>query len=553
VLLATLPGLPMFGHGQIEGFTERYGMDFKQALLDEYPNQDLVARHQHLIAPLLQSRYLFAESEHFLLYDFWNDHGMVDENVFAYSNRHGNERAVIIYNNSYQSTHGTVHYSVGFLEKASGSMQQKSLAFGLDLPNDDSTVIAYRDNVLGLEYLRRTNDLRDRGLTLGLRGYQHVALLNWRELRSTAAQPWDRLCDALHGAGVYSIEEALSKLQIRPLLEAMRRAVSPENVDIFAKLSRQVEVPPGQIIEDILPAESKDDPTPEIDQAIQSTPEAAEGNGDDTLNVDASLKDFIDHGYLFSDRVKEISELDGGTFSNQPKKTEQQLDTKKEDSKPYVDTGKQDLCSQWTKASLHLPVLISAFPESLQIAVGVVLPGSDPKISPIQTWSPVLAWLVFQTLPPRFVPLEVFEKLNLRWALAETFSSVGLEGEAAWKAAARVSVLLKFADENHSRQVVRTEEFWKDHDVRWLAGVNNAGGIEYMNQELFEELLCWFQLPALLEIATSDPVTLEDVVRVTSSVMDLTALLGDAGFEYQRFLDLLILDSPKEISLKVPD
>ncbi len=36
VLLATLPGLPMFGHGQIEGFTERYGMDFKQARLDEY-------------------------------------------------------------------------------------------------------------------------------------------------------------------------------------------------------------------------------------------------------------------------------------------------------------------------------------------------------------------------------------------------------------------------------------------------------------------------------------------------------------------------------------
>ena len=34
-LLATLPGLPMFGHGQIEGYTERYGMEFKQARMDE--------------------------------------------------------------------------------------------------------------------------------------------------------------------------------------------------------------------------------------------------------------------------------------------------------------------------------------------------------------------------------------------------------------------------------------------------------------------------------------------------------------------------------------
>ena len=42
-LLATLPGLPMFGHGQIEGFTERYGMEFKQARMDEWPNEDLVA------------------------------------------------------------------------------------------------------------------------------------------------------------------------------------------------------------------------------------------------------------------------------------------------------------------------------------------------------------------------------------------------------------------------------------------------------------------------------------------------------------------------------
>jgi hypothetical protein len=27
-LMATLPGLPMFGHGQIEGFTEKYGMEY---------------------------------------------------------------------------------------------------------------------------------------------------------------------------------------------------------------------------------------------------------------------------------------------------------------------------------------------------------------------------------------------------------------------------------------------------------------------------------------------------------------------------------------------
>ena len=35
ILMATMPGLPMFGHGQIEGFSEKYGMEFKKALWSE--------------------------------------------------------------------------------------------------------------------------------------------------------------------------------------------------------------------------------------------------------------------------------------------------------------------------------------------------------------------------------------------------------------------------------------------------------------------------------------------------------------------------------------
>jgi hypothetical protein len=538
MLLATLPGLPMFGHGQIEGFTERYGMDFKQARLDEYPNEDLVTRHQHLIAPLLRCRYLFADSEHFLLYDFWNDHGTVDENVFAYSNRQGNERAVIIYNNSYQSTHGTIHFSVGFLEKATGSMQQESLARGLNLTNDDSIVVAYADNVLGLEYLRRTSDLRDHGLTLGLRGYQHVALLKWRELQSTAGQPWDRLCDALHGSGVYSIEEALSKLQIRPLLEALRQAVSATNIDVFMELSHELAVPAGKIAD-----KSTRDFISETKQEIPEVSGATKAVRNHMPTVDSRLKDFIDHAYHFKDRVKELSELDGATLSNHPQKLETTPKAETSDSEAETDADKHGLFARWSGATLHLPILVSAFPESLQVGASVVLPNPDPKISPIQTWAPVLAWLAFQILPPRFDPFGVFEKFNLRWALAETFSSVGLEGEAAWKAAAQVSVLLKFTGPKHSRQIVRTEEFWKDADVRWLAGVNTSAGVEYMNQERFEELLCWFELPTLLGIAASEPCSLEDVARATSLPNYLTTLLQGAGFEYQRFLELLLLGS----------
>jgi hypothetical protein len=77
-LMATLPGLPMFGHGQIEGYTEKYGMEYYRPRYDETPNRWLVERHEREIAPLLKRRWLFAESTNFLLYDFFLDSGTVD-------------------------------------------------------------------------------------------------------------------------------------------------------------------------------------------------------------------------------------------------------------------------------------------------------------------------------------------------------------------------------------------------------------------------------------------------------------------------------------------
>ncbi|MBM3137912.1 MAG: alpha-amylase, partial [Chloroflexi bacterium] len=78
-LMATMPGLPMFGHGQIEGLTEKYGMEYKRAYWDEYPDQQLIDRHNWQIFPLLERRWLFANVENFYLYDFFDQNGIVDE------------------------------------------------------------------------------------------------------------------------------------------------------------------------------------------------------------------------------------------------------------------------------------------------------------------------------------------------------------------------------------------------------------------------------------------------------------------------------------------
>src|SRR3989337_98625 len=60
-VLSTMPGLPMFGHGQIEGFTEKYGMEYKQAYYNETPDEHLIWRHNKELFPLMKMRYLFSQ------------------------------------------------------------------------------------------------------------------------------------------------------------------------------------------------------------------------------------------------------------------------------------------------------------------------------------------------------------------------------------------------------------------------------------------------------------------------------------------------------------
>ena len=111
VLMATLPGLPMFGHGQVEGYTEKYGMEYRRAYLDETPDAYLVERHQREVFPLLHRRPIFAGVENFHLYDFFTSEGWVNEDVICYSNSLGDQRSLVIYNNKFSTTDGWVRWA----------------------------------------------------------------------------------------------------------------------------------------------------------------------------------------------------------------------------------------------------------------------------------------------------------------------------------------------------------------------------------------------------------------------------------------------------------
>ena len=523
-LMSTLPGLPMFGHGQIEGFTERYGMEYKQARMDETPNSDLMARHQREIAPLLKKRHVFAESTNFALYDFWNEHGQVDENVFAYSNRSGDERALVLYNNVYASTRGTIHTSAVSMDKGSGELRQRALNDALGLSGDPALVVAYRDPLSGLEYLRRSDDLEQHGFTMELRGYQYVVLSDWRELRSTANEPWDRLCDALGGAGVYNLHEAISKLRLRPLHDALRHALRPECAAAFDAVSRKAMAWTRPAVAE---AEADGMAAPATKHATNQT----------TRHVGLET---LDGFQAAAEHFFAVAAGSGGNSSE----AELSLTA----SATTTGTSSMDQIAAVSRAVDGVVTDARHAAESWPMHLRGVLPSAQAGVRPEVLWSPILAWILLRSFAGESGGVQTFDSMQLRSALAEIFSELGVGGEEAWRASARVRVLLLWGDLLQSGPLLpaeasalklvarqtREELFWQDADVRWLAGVNDSAGRTFVNRELLEQLVAFFQLPMLLVARSESRV--ETVQEAEGPLLRTVAAAREAGYDLGRML-----------------
>ena len=235
-LMATLPGLPMFGHGQVEGFEERYGMEYRRAYQDERPDRELIERHEREIFPLLHRRHIFAEVADFQLYDFYTDSGAVNEDVFAYSNRRGGERALVLVHNRFADTSGWVRISAATMRAMGGtkSLVQRSLGEGLGISDDPSAFTCFRDFVSGLEYLKPSRELCEQGFRFELRAYDRRVLLDFREVRETAGAPWGKLAHELGGRGCPSLDEALDEIRRRALTHPFGRVLAAETLRALA-------------------------------------------------------------------------------------------------------------------------------------------------------------------------------------------------------------------------------------------------------------------------------------------------------------------------------
>jgi glycosidase len=230
-MMATLPGLPMFGHGQIEGFSEKYGMEYARAYWNETPDQQLITRHQREIFPLLGMRHLFSGVENFVLFDTSSGRGQKLQDVFVYCNGAGGQKALFAYNNRCQRAEGWIKQSVPQRKNESDKTPAvRLLSEALDLGGDGHYI--FREQLTGLEYLRPAAELMEKGFYLQLNGYQYNLFTGFERKEG---EDWERLYRKIGGRGVSDINEARLELKLEKPLEALAALTAPlETLDFPA-------------------------------------------------------------------------------------------------------------------------------------------------------------------------------------------------------------------------------------------------------------------------------------------------------------------------------
>ncbi len=476
-MMITMPGLPMFGHGQIEGYAEKYGMEYYRAYYDEQPDMYFIQRHEREIFPLCRKRYLFAGVENFLLYDFYANGGGVDENVFAYSNRVGDERTVVLYNNAYNSTGGWIRVSAAYSTKTNGDnrqLVQRTLGEGLALPMDGNLYCIFREHRSGLEYLRNCRELCENGLYADLSGYQCMILMDFRIVADNETRRYGELAAYLAGRGVPSIDDALRELMVAPIRIPFRELV---NVAMVKRVIEARTTPDAELLDEV---EQKFTTLLEAIEAFTAEPEAEESGEESGAAPTADVTPIVKaEGKLSTVAAGETAKVEAADAP--------------------VAVSPVDVKRRAVIVKAKLDALLQLPDQGVPQAVQPVL--ADVEDNPA-VWGGLYSWLIVQALDG---PEQSRSWID-EWLLGRIISGAIREVGAEDYAAARTVTALKlatyqqqlFAGSAGERASKLVEMLLRDTDAQQLLNVNHFQGVLWFNQEGFDTLLQWLVLLAQL-------------------------------------------------------
>ena len=475
VLMATLPGLPMFGHGQIEGYTEKYGMEYRRAYWDEKPDNFLIDRHEREIFPLLKRRYIFAGSKNYRLYDFFTPEGTVNEDVYAYSNRAGNQKSLVIYHNKYADTHGWIRMSTGYPINTSNSdqkeLRQFPMAEALALSPGDDYYTIFRDEISGMEYIRSNAQLYEQGLWLELAAYRCHAFVDFSEVQDNQWNQYAQLTAYLGGRGVPDINEVSREIILQPVLNPYRELINKGQLSWFIE---------HRILDDNT-AKATDPVVNEIQAKIQ--------------NLLSEINRYVGQSSEINGIANEIiSELGallytpqyGNRIFNQPNEELRNAGSYFISKDLIPESGESyEITNPWREGDLQLWSML--FTLLITSKLGKCM-SSNGYLQISRAW--VDEWLLGKHI-------------------LHTFKDMGIKLESAERNLILVKILITHQHvwgrgsslNNNAYQMVLT--LLEDHEVQQFLSVNRYQDIIWFNKEAFEYLIWILYVASIIQITAS--------------------------------------------------
>lgn len=507
VMMLTMPGLPMFGHGQIEGFSEKYGMEYKQAYYSENPDEHLIWRHNKELFPLMKMRYLFSQVENFELYDFIDQNGELNPNVYAFSNRAGSETVLVLYNNSYYETEGGISFSRPKMFSGNGGMKRPHhITELMSFKPFKEYYYIYTDHRTQLQYLLSGKEIAEQGFKLHLFGYQYRVCLYFREVEDYEGK-FEKLFNVLNGRGVSSIDEALKEMELLPLHIKYENFFSYDNME---KVRTYL----------LHKADKK-----KKDEAV-----ALPGKMDKELdNLITEFKGYFDSN-ISSDKVKK-------NFQND-------LSNSRIFFQLWISHNNRKSAAKWLKACDNvLPVNsnVETRREYLTLINIILLKQFFSKKSDLEKISVVFDELLLQKPITNIFQKQVngssihqrieLIKVLLSLFLLEKQKSVKTAGDKKTKVTVKTDTVKN--DFTSSVKALLTE-----NSIHNFLKVNEFEGITYFNKERYEELAKWILMLHTIGLLSPSKDKKEDTGKIKKTELE-REIIKNVKDNFEKFSELI--------------
>lgn len=490
-LLVTLPGLPMFAHGQIEGYTEKYGMEYQRAYYHEYPNQWLIEKHEKEIFPLMKKRYLFSQVANFWFYDFINEYGHVNENVFAFTNMERGERAIVFYNNKYEEAKGKIHWSTPKLTIKNGidkKTESKPLNENLKLNSSDNCFYIFREHVSNLEFIKKSTDLIHDGFYVELGAFKYKVFLDFVEVLDFNGDYYN-VEKRLNGRGVHSIKLEIEEMKLEPIHNSYLRIFKEHSINNFINAT----------IVDLRNKDIEKISLNFLENEFAEFLEAVKNYFKVNLLTQAVINDF----------ERELVSI-------------HKLNLILEEKLNYKTNNKY---SQMIKS----------------IVVSTEANYNENSIL-------FMIWLTLlnlrNNLPSEgnFNQNNFLEKINLTKPVKEIFKKFGKGDQVIYLELNLLNVLLKFGTvalefkDKFDEKIIaqRLIKILDDESTQKFIGVNEYQGIVYFSKENFEELLDWFFTIRVLEFIGNDheeEQIIDFIFEYFNAIKEIKLIASESGYQ----------------------